>query len=409
MDLKKSEPNTGGVLIKRTKRRISKFMSGGSFFQTVLAASVLVLMVGLPAYSQLNAGRIWGTVTDQQSGSVIARATITVIDTARGVSRTLTTDDAGEYNAPNLTPGSCSVRAEFTGFKPMQRPNIVLEVGIELRVDFSMKPGEQSQAVIVSEELPMVETTNATMGGTLSNAAISDLPLNGRNFQNLMSLRPGVTSYPGGGTRTQSSNGIRPEDQVYMLDGMNNTEPFTGYNMVNQTNLAGDTGTMVSIDAIREFNTEENPKAEYGWKPGAVVGIGIKSGTNNIHGTAFAFGRSDAMDARNHFNPSTEPKQPVGLEQFGATVGGPIKKDKLFYFASFEDQRYSVGNSYNINTPGTGGSNGSAKSNLILGCQAALTAGPVSANSLMLAGLNANCTPASNYPGLFPVNLSPTR
>jgi len=373
--------------------------------QTVLVASLLILLIGLPAFSQLNAGRIWGTITDQ-SGSIISGATVTIVDTARGVSRTLTTDDAGQYNAPNLTPGTYTVRSEFTGFQSVERPNVLLEVGKELRVDFSLKPGEQTQAVIVSEELPMVETTNATMGGTLSNSAINDLPLNGRNFQNLMSLRPGVTSYPGGGTRTQSSNGIRPEDQVYMLDGLNNTEPFTGYNMVNQTNLAGDTGTMVSIDAIQEFNTEENPKAEYGWKPGAVVGIGIKSGTNTIHGTAFAFGRSDAMDARNYFNPVSQPMQPVGLEQFGATVGGPIKKDKLFYFASYEDQRYSVGNSYNINTPGTSLTGGDATSNLILGCQAALAAGPVSANSLKLAGLNANCTPASNYPGLFPVNNS---
>jgi Carboxypeptidase regulatory-like domain len=351
-----------------------------------------------------------------QSGSVISGATVTIVDTQRGVSRTLTTDDTGEYNAPKLTPGTYTVRAEFTGFQPIERPNIGLELGKEIRVDFSLKPGEQTQAVIVTEQLPMVETTNATMGGTLNNAAINDLPLNGRNFQNLMSLRPGVTSYPGGGARTQSSNGVRPEDQVYMLDGLNNTEPFTGYNMVNQTNLAGDTGTMVSIDAIQEFNTEENPKAEFGWKPGAVVGIGVKSGTNDLHGTAFAFGRSDAMDARNFFNYVSQPpcatlpvdcnKTSVGLEQFGGTVGGPIKKDKLFYFASYEDQRYSVGNLYNINAPITSATGGTGADNLILGCQAAKLAGPLSANSLLLAGLDSNCNQLSNYPGLFPVNNS---
>ncbi len=372
--------------------------------QTTFIASLLVFLTCLPVFSQLSSGRIWGSITDQ-SGSVISGATVTITDTQRGFSRTLTTDDAGEYNAPNLTPGKYTVRAEFKGFEAIERPNIGLEVGKEVRVDFTLQPGQVSQTITITEQLPMVETTNATMGGTLNNASINDLPLNGRNFQNLMSLRPGVMAYPGGGIRTQSSNGIRPEDQVYMLDGLNNTEPFTGYNMVNQTNLAGDAGTMVSIDAIQEFNTEENPKAEYGWKPGAVVGIGIKSGTNDIHGTAFAFGRSDSMDARNFFNyAASQPKTPVALEQFGATVGGPIKKDKLFYFASFEDQRYSVGNSYNIPAPMTGPTGGSATNNLILGCQAALAAGTPSANSLKLAGLNSNCTPASNYPGLFPVN-----
>lgn len=383
--------------------------------QAVLVTTLLVFLACLPASAQLSSGRIWGSVTDQ-SGSVIAGATITITDVARGVSRTLTTDDAGQYSAPNLTPGNYAVRAEFKGFQTIERPNIGLEVGKEVRVDITLQPGQVSQTITITEALPMVETTNATMGGTLNNAAINDLPLNGRNFQNLMGLRPGVTLYPGGGARTQSTNGSRAEDQLYMLDGLNNTEPFTGYNMVNQTLLAGDTGTMVSIDAIQEFNTEENPKAEFGWKPGAVVGVGVKSGTNEIHGTAFAFGRSDSMDARNFFNYASEPactttpvdcnKQPVALEQYGGTVGGPIKKDKLFYFASFEGQSYSVGNLYNINSPGTSTANGDNTSNLILGCKAALAAGGVSANSAKLAGLDTSCNQLPNYPGLFPVNNS---
>jgi hypothetical protein len=371
--------------------------------QTALVASLLVFLACLPAFSQMSSGRIWGSVTDQ-SGGVIAGATVTVTDTQRGVSRTLTTDDAGQYNAPNLVPGNYTVRTEFKGFQTVERKNIGLEVGKEIRVDISLQPGQVSQTITITEAPPMVETTNATLGGTLNNQTINDLPLNGRNFQNLLTLRPGVTIYPGGGQKTQSSNGIRAEDQVYMLDGLNNTEPYTGYNMVNQAGLAGDTATMVSIDAIQEFNTVENPKAEYGWKPGAVVSIGIKSGTNNFHGTAFAYGRADSFDARNYFNVASLPKTPVELEQFGGTFGGPIKKDKLFFFASYEDQRYSVGNSYNIPTPitsATGG--GTAATNLITACNAVNLASR-SANSLKLAGLNSDCTQASNYPGLFPVN-----
>src|ERR1019366_9541853 len=113
----------------------------------------------------------------------------------------------GQYSAPNLTPGAYTVRAEFKGFQAIERLNTGLEVGKEIRVDFTLQPGQVSQTITITEALPMVETTNATLGGTLNNAAINDLPLNGRNFQNLLNLRPGVMIYPGGGQKTQSSNG----------------------------------------------------------------------------------------------------------------------------------------------------------------------------------------------------------
>src|SRR5580700_9871106 len=156
-----------------------------------------LLLVCVPVFSQGNYGRILGTVVDQ-SGGVVAGATVTVLDVDRGVSRTLTTDDAGEYNAPNLEPGKYTVRAEAKGFKTVERQNVILEVGKEPRVDLTLQPGEQTQTVTVTESIPLVETTNATMGGTLNNADIVDLPLNGRDYQNLLGLRPGVMLQPGG-------------------------------------------------------------------------------------------------------------------------------------------------------------------------------------------------------------------
>src|SRR2546427_2642306 len=137
-----------------------------------------VLVLCSPLYSQSNS-RLLGSITDQ-TGGVIAGATVTVLDTARGVSRTLITDDAGAYNAPNLTPGGYTVRAEAKGFRTIERQNIVLEVDKEIRVDLTLQPGEQSQTITVTETIPLVETTNATLGGTLSNQTINDLPLNGR-------------------------------------------------------------------------------------------------------------------------------------------------------------------------------------------------------------------------------------
>ncbi len=315
------------------------------------------LLVAPSLFSQGSQGRILGTITDQ-TGGAMAGATVTVLDVQRGVSRALTTDESGEYVAPNLTPGTYTVSAEAKGFKTAERASILLETGKDIRVDLALQPGDQDQRIVVTEEIPLVETTNATLGGTLSNQAINDLPLNGRNYQNLLSMRPGVLVEPGGGSWTQSTNGVRPEDNVYLVDGMYNVGAFSALSILNAPALAGDAASILPIDAIQEFNTEENPRAEYGWKPGAVVNVGIKSGTNSIHGTAYAFGRDTAFDARNFFNEASEPGCPapcaktgVSLEQYGATVGGPIKKDKIFFFGGYEGQRYTVGSPFQATEP----------------------------------------------------------
>src|SRR6202140_91209 len=309
----------------------------------VLAATVGVFLMCLPLFSQGSAGRILGSVTDQ-SGGVLAGATVTVLDVQRGIPRTLITDQSGEYVAPSLLPGTYTVRVEFKGFKTTERQKIALEVNQDIRVDLSLEPGEQTQTITVTEQLPLIETTNATLGGTLSNETINDLPMMGRSYQNLLTLRPGMMIYPGGGGWTMSTNGSRPEENQFILDGLTNDNPLQGLTIINGPGVAGDAATIMPIDAIQEVNIEENPKAEYGGKPGAVVNVGIKSGTNRIHGTAYAFGRDSALDARNYFDATSLPKRAVALEQYGATVGGPIKKDKLFYFLGYEAESYSVGN-----------------------------------------------------------------
>src|SRR5713101_1630772 len=316
------------------------------------AAGIAMLLFCRPLFSQGNAGRILGSITDQ-SGGVMAGATVTVTDVQRGISRPLTTDQAGEYNAPNLIPSTYTVRAQSSGFRTVERQNILLEVGQEIQVDLKLQPGAMAETITVTEAAPMVETTNATLGGTLSNQTINDLPLNGRNYENLLQYRPGIVIFPGGGMNSKSTNGLRPEDNVFLLEGMNDDEPYTGLSIVNGDTLAGDASTIIPIDAIQEFKTEVNPRAEYGWKPGGVINLGVKSGTNSIHGTAYAYGRETSFDARNFFNPAPAPKTPVELEQFGATIGGHIKKDKLFYFLGYEDQRYTVASTYVTTAPVT--------------------------------------------------------
>jgi len=308
----------------------------------------------LPLFSQTTTGRILGTVTDP-SGAALPRATVTILDVQRGSTRALSTDEAGVYLAPDLIPGTYKIRAEAKGFKSIERLNLELEVAKDLRIDFALPPGQVSETIVVNEEVPLLDTTSSTLGGTLSNRQINDLPLNGRNYENLLQLRPGVTRYPGGGFSTTSTNGLRAEDNGYIIDGLFNSEPYSGQGIINGAGIAGDSATILPIDSIQEFNLQENPSAEYGWKPGAVVNVGLKSGTNGLHGTAFIFGRDGAMDARNYFNcannpcavgQSPSPKNPRTLEQFGASVGGPIIKDKAFFFGAYEGQRYDVGNQF---------------------------------------------------------------
>ena len=382
-----------------------------------MCLSVVAFLVSVPLFSQGNLGRITGTITDQ-SGGAISGASVTVLDVNRGVSRTLITGESGEYNAPNLLPGLYSVRAEAKGFKKVEQQNVVLEVGKEIRVDLGLQPGEVSQTITITETPPQIETTNATLGGTLSNETINDLPLNGRNYINLLTLRPGMNVYAGGGSFTRSANGTRAEDIGYLLDGLRNDDPLTGSSVLNAAIPAGDSSTSLPIDAIQEFNTEQNPKAEFGWKPGAIVNAGIKSGTNAIHGTAFAFGRDTAFDARNFFDPAPTPKAAIGLEQFGASFGGAIKKDKLFYFVNYEGQRYNVADTL-IATPPVTCAGGAPNCGLLASdpahslvdaCNAVgfINIVPLSAH---IAGLNPDCSvkPTNYTPGanesLFPTNL----
>src|SRR6202795_536047 len=330
-----------------------KFRCTATFAVHVATAATFLFLffaMSLPGLAQSTAGRVLGSVSDP-SGAAVTGASVIVTDVERGTSRTLTTDQAGEYVAADLAPGTYKIHVEAKGFKSVERPNVVIEVATDVRADFALQTGNVSEVVTVTEEVPLLNTTSATLGGTLSNKEINDLPLNGRNYENLLQLRPGVMRYPGGGFSTTSTNGLRAEDNAYFIDGLFNSEPFSGQGIINGAGIAGDSATILPIDAIQEFNVQENPPAEYGWKPGAIINVGLKSGTNALHGSAFAFGRDGAMDARNYFNASPAPKTPRTLEQFGGSFGGAIIKDKAFFFGAYEGQRYDVGNSYSVTTP----------------------------------------------------------
>jgi hypothetical protein len=379
--------------------------------KTIRILSLLgcVCFLGLPLLSQVNTGRILGTVTDQ-SGGVIAGATVTVTNSETNVGRTLTTDEAGVYTAPNLNPGTYTVRVTSTGFQTLVRQNIALGVGVDARVDVQLSPGQVTQTIEVTAASPMVDTTSAVVSGTLDTKTIVNLPLNGRSFQSLLQLRPGVVASPGGGSDTMATNGLQPQANNYFYEGLDGNDPFTGQSITNTTLPFGDAATILPIDAIQEVNVETNAPAEFGRRAGPVFNIGIKSGTNTIHGSAYAFGRDGAWDARDFVNPpSTTPPPPVELEQWGATVGGPVVKNKLFYFAGFERQSYSVGNAFSINVP-TSASIGNPKQSIPDAEGALSTAGiplsPLSLKLLPLYGTNTGASSAASngFPDIFAIN-----
>jgi len=368
---------------------------------SIAGAGLLLFLASVSLLAQGNLGRIQGTVTDQ-TGAAVPGVTVTIIDVDRGVERTLTTDSSGEYNAPSLVPGNKRIRAQIMGFKVSEQSGIKLEVGQELRQDVVLTPGEISEKIEVTAAPPTIDTTNAELGGTIENKVINDLPLNGRNFENLLELRPGVTKYPGGSGWANSTNGGRPHDNFFMVDGIDSNDPWMAQSVMNAVMAAGDAGTMLPIDAIDEFKTNQNPSAEFGWKPGAVVNVGVKSGSNTFHGTGYAYGRDGNWDAANYFSGGLGPL-PVELEQYGGSVGGRIIRDKLFFFVNYESQHYSVGTAAQHTVPITS-PNSTDPNSLTGACNAALSAGKLSALSAQLAGLSTSCAPLSNFPGLFPVN-----
>jgi hypothetical protein len=349
----------------------------------------LVVLLSLPVFAQGSQGAIQGAVFDS-SGANIPGATVTITDVDRGTTRVLISDEAGQYAAAGLTVGNYKVRAELTGFATVERSNVRVEVGNNTRVDLTLMPGGQAETITITDEAAAVNTTTATLGGIVSNQEIQSLPLNGRNFFRLLDLRPGVVTVPGSGSGSSSSNGRRVGSDVLLVEGITQFDMATSNNLINGSGkgAGGDASNMLPLDAIQEFNTQQNAPAEYGWRDGSVVNVGIKSGTNRLHGSAYAFYRDAKMtDAANFFTHSVTP---AFLRQYGGTVGGPILKDKLFWFAAFEGLRISINSISSVVAPTSIGlTPANPNLSVVDACNAVKArGGAISPLSAQLAGLN---------------------
>ncbi len=305
-----------------------------------------VLLVSASLMAQTFRGTILGTVTDA-SGAVISGASVMVKNVGTGLERSTQTSSDGSYSVPELPIGSYTVTISQSGFQTSVTTNVVVDVASERRVDASLQAGQVSQTVEVSgEALSQVDTTSAQLGGTLTQETIANLPVNGRDYTKLIYLNPGVAGSPDqisdspGSYGTFSMNGSRGRSNNFLLDGTDMNDGYRNDPAINEAGVFGDPATILPIDAVAELRTISNYEAEYGRNSGAVVNIVTKSGTNQWHGSAMEYLRTGQFGARNYFN-SEGPKNPFHNNQFGASLGGPIIKDKTFFYFNYEGQRES--------------------------------------------------------------------
>ncbi len=315
-----------------------------------LSLAVVLLCLAVPAMAQTSTADLVGTVTDV-SGAVVPNATVTAINTGTGEKRSTRTNDAGEYTFSLLQVGTYSVSIEFSGFKQFRVSAMTIAAGDRARVDAQLQLGNVSEVIDVQSVEPALQTDNSTTESLVDNAQVEDLPLNGRNVINLVQVQPGVTpglagSYGSGlkpddhrQTSSYSANGQTDQANNNLIDGFDNNERMIG--------VIGVRPSPDAIDQVKIFTGLYT--AEVGRSAGGVVNLLTKSGTNHLHGSVYEYFRNDELDANNYF--ATGRKAELRQNQFGGSIGGPIHKDKTFFFGDYEGFRQVSGETFVSTVP----------------------------------------------------------
>ena len=329
--------------------------------------SLVVLVFSMATSASLQAqvagGTLSGTVADP-SGAVVPRARIVITNAATRVTRNITTDADGFYTAPNLLPGAYEVTTSAPGFASVVRTGITLTVGAQQVLNLTLQVGRMEQQIHVVGETPAVQLASSSISAEVDSTTVRELPLNGRSWTDLANLQPGVAAVQTQSPFTQGANrgnrgfgsqmsvsGARPQQNNYRLDGISINDYANG-------SPGSVTGGDLGVDAIEEFSVLTTTySAEYGRTAGGVVNAITRSGTNQFHGSAYEFLRNSALDARNFFDPAQIP--PFRRNEFGASAGGPIRKDKVFIFGNYEGVRQSKGISSVSTVPSLAMRNGS--------------------------------------------------
>jgi outer membrane receptor protein involved in Fe transport len=326
------------------------FVSGKSRVVALLvfAFALCIVMAG-QVRAQVAGATLSGTVNDP-SGATVPNAQVAAKNTATGVTRTANTDSAGFYSIPNLLPGNYEITVTATGFSTVVQSNVELAVGAQQQLNVQMKLGETTTKVEVTGAAPAVQLTSSTLSGEVQAQTVRELPLNGRDWTQLATLQPGVDKIETQMSYDTSARGNRGFGSEYTISGGRttfNNYRIDGISVVDYANAApGDViGVVLGVDAIQEFSVLTGGfSAEYGRASGGVVNAVSKSGTNSFHGDAYEFLRNSALDANDFFNVGAgNPKPPFRRNQFGGSLGGPIFKDKTFFFADYEGLRQTKG------------------------------------------------------------------
>jgi Carboxypeptidase regulatory-like domain/TonB dependent receptor-like, beta-barrel len=311
-------------------------------------SAVLLLCLPVTSLAQTFRGGIQGTVTDS-SGAVVAGADVTVASPETGFSRTTQTDATGNYFVSELPIGNYDVTVKAKGFRPAEAKGIKVAVSASLGVNISLSPGDVTETVVVRDQTPLVNTTQNTLGATLDAEQFNELPVSGRDFTKLLVMVPGSGGDPSGVADSPGSfglfsiNGNRGRSNNYLIDGTDMNDGYRNLPAINQGGVFGTPATILPMDALQEVSVVNSTEAEFGRSSGGTVNIVTKSGTNEIHGTIYEYFRNNGLDARNFFNSKPGPQNVFHNNQFGFSLGGPFKKDKTFWFVSYEGQREGVG------------------------------------------------------------------
>jgi hypothetical protein len=372
----------------------------------IFLLAVLVMSLGVAVHSQTFRGAINGTVTDP-SGAVVPDAQVKATETATGIEHTTISTSDGQFAFPDLPLGSYKITVTATGFPPMTVDNVNVTAGSIYTLPVKLSLAQQNTSIEVSAAALSLDTTTQTQNMTVDSTTVQDVPLNGRDFTQLIALAPGYAGYSVGGFG--SLNGTRPNQMNWQIDGVDNNDFWHNIPAVNQGGVSGIAGIILPVDAIDEFSAQSQSNAETGRNAGGTVNQVLKSGGNTIHGTAYYYNRNEFYAAASPFFVSSAltPKPPrLRNENYGFSVGGPIIKNKTFYFLTFEKQQYIIGLSGLATEPSTAWVNQALavleNTNHTYGSYAPVPVSSISQN--MLGALFPNNT--STLPGLWPSSLA---
>src|SRR2546425_10926420 len=339
------------MFLRKVKTEIDNSLEGETMARWLVCLFFVLVAVSffIPALdAQRGAATVQGTVRDT-TGAVIPGATILATNTETNLRRNATSNEAGVFSIPDLPPGKYRAQVSLSGFQTRVLENIELVVGQEFVLNATLQVGSLTSEVTVASEIPLVDTSTSQVSGLVAERDVKDLPLNGRSFDNLISLNPVMVNSSAMKQNVSSSSGPgnyfsvagrRPGENIFSWNGV---EYPGGTNAISST-PGGVSGQLLGIEAVREFNIVPNmDAAEFGHRAGGQISVVTQSGTNLFHGSAYEFLRNSALDARNFFDRNVRPTDPrippFRRNQFGGSAGGPIQKDKTFIFGNYEGFR----------------------------------------------------------------------